>query len=393
MFTEITTRIADWPREPERLAEDLAKAFVGDVTIRLPSGEAQNYVRYAVAFNAMQDALEWIAEASSRSRRMTRAEAERLSSLVDEADAELNRLRVDLLRQEVADPDSQAQIQSRYREVYEFCPPTLTHFQSPESRDIYFREWTSVIARAGLTANLFPDARLLDVGCGSGEKAGFYARLGAKVTGTDMTAAVLRHARERNARDNVEIVQCSLFELPLSQGEFDIVISDGVLHHAADTYTAYTVISRNVRTHGVLAVSLVNVWGALWWFEYARLFTRLIAGPDFHGRAAVGERLFRCLRPGQEGTSETSDYARSVDSWAYDWFATPNWNQHRPQEFRKWMTRLNLGYRCSDPELDWRRYQDKSEIFEPSMWDDYMHLFWLANREWNTVFFSAERIG
>src|SRR5262249_60283038 len=101
----------------------------------------------------------------------------------------------------------------------------------------------------------------------------------------------------------IRLVEGSLFETDLGE-QFDIVISDGVLHHTYDTRAALGWCAERVKSGGVLIFGLVNVWGRFWWFKVARAATRLLGGGDYHARARWGRRLFEGWRGRQEGTDE-----------------------------------------------------------------------------------------
>jgi len=69
--------------------------------------------------------------------------------------------------------------------------------------------------------------RVLDVGSGTGPVAVTAARLGAKVTGSDLTPALLEHAAE-NARINgveVEWREADAEQLPFADATYDVVLS------------------------------------------------------------------------------------------------------------------------------------------------------------------------
>ena len=96
---------------------------------------------------------------------------------------------------------------------------------------------------------------------------------------------------------------------------------------------------------------LVNVWGSFWWFKPARAVTRLFGLGDYHARAPWGQRLFSGLRAGKERAEGSSAFFRSTESWAYDWFANPRWNAHRPAEILRWLNELGLDHVGSVPSI------------------------------------------
>ncbi len=76
-------------------------------------------------------------------------------------------------------------------------------------------------------ASLRPGQRVLDVACGTGVVAVTAARLGAKVTGLDLTPELLERARENSQIAGVEIDwhEGDAEKLPFDDATFDIVLS------------------------------------------------------------------------------------------------------------------------------------------------------------------------
>ena len=76
-------------------------------------------------------------------------------------------------------------------------------------------------------ARVMPRARALDVGCGTGVVAITAARLGAHVTGVDLTPKLLERARENSAIAGVVVDwhEGDAEELPFCDEHFDIVLS------------------------------------------------------------------------------------------------------------------------------------------------------------------------
>lgn len=74
--------------------------------------------------------------------------------------------------------------------------------------------------------------RVLDIGCGEGKDAVFFARNGYEVTAFDVAEPGLEKARRLAAAFNVDVnfFQANIFDFR-PNSEFDIVFSSGVLHY------------------------------------------------------------------------------------------------------------------------------------------------------------------
>ncbi len=94
--------------------------------------------------------------------------------------------------------------------------------------------------------------RVLDYGCGAGEASAYFAKLGAKVVGVDVSAKMLDVAQSLARHHGVQI-ETRLVDgdrIPASEGEFDRVYGNGVLHHV-DLTTARRELARVLDASGV----------------------------------------------------------------------------------------------------------------------------------------------
>ena len=80
--------------------------------------------------------------------------------------------------------------------------------------------------------------RILDVGCGQGEDAMILARLGAHVTGLDVSPGAIDMAKQRAAINGVSqrtrFFCAPLTDARLPEQSFDVIWIDNVLHHVLD---------------------------------------------------------------------------------------------------------------------------------------------------------------
>jgi SAM-dependent methyltransferase/uncharacterized protein YbaR (Trm112 family) len=96
---------------------------------------------------------------------------------------------------------------------------------------------------------------VLDGGCGSGRLTRQMAEHGAKVViGVDIIEAVDGAFERSRDLPNVHIVQGNIFELPLRKGAFDLVWSNGVIHHTPDARRAHAALAEMVKPGGLMYV-------------------------------------------------------------------------------------------------------------------------------------------
>jgi len=116
----------------------------------------------------------------------------------------------------------------------------------------------------------FAGAKLLEIGCGMGTDLMQFARGGARCTGVDLTPRSIEITRHRFALYNVpgDFMIADGEHLPFANASFDVVYSNGVLHHTPDTERAIREAHRVLRPGGIAKVMLyhrhsLNYWGEM----------------------------------------------------------------------------------------------------------------------------------
>jgi carbamoyltransferase len=183
-------------------------------------------------------------------------------------------------------------------------------------------------ARAGLFARHLNDqipydARVVEIGCGTGQLTNFLSIAHRSAIGIDVCLNSLRLAhrfKSENGLERAAFAQMNLFRPALKDEFFDVVISNGVLHHTGDCRVAFGRIGRLVRPGGHLVVGLYNSYSRS--LHYARV--RLYRLTGLAGRA---------LDPHFRDTG--SDGRR--DAWFQDQYCHPHETAHTIDEVLHWM--------------------------------------------------------
>ena len=109
-----------------------------------------------------------------------------------------------------------------------------------------------------------PDMDILIAGCGTNQAAVFaYTNRGSNVVAIDISQPSLDHARylkNKYALQNLELHLLPI-EDARSLGEFDLIVSTGVLHHLADPQAGMKALSSCLRPDGVVALMLYARYG------------------------------------------------------------------------------------------------------------------------------------
>lgn len=115
------------------------------------------------------------------------------------------------------------------------------------------------------------DKIILDAGCGNGTHTENIANHGALIIGIDYSNSVYS-AEKRRVSDKVLFVRGDLQRPPFPMEAFDIVFSNGVIHHTPDTLATFRSIIPVVKKSGSLYVWLYNRQGGLFWSIKRRFF-------------------------------------------------------------------------------------------------------------------------
>ena len=115
----------------------------------------------------------------------------------------------------------------------------------------------------------FASKRLLEVGCGMGTDLLQFARGSAKVTGVDLTPRSIEISRQHLAvyGEQGEFAVTDGENLPFADESFDVVYSNGVLHHTPDTAGAVREIYRVLRPGGLARVMLYHRRSLHYWSQ------------------------------------------------------------------------------------------------------------------------------
>jgi SAM-dependent methyltransferase/uncharacterized protein YbaR (Trm112 family) len=116
------------------------------------------------------------------------------------------------------------------------------------------QDWQYFLEATGVNEDELDGMLVLDAGCGSGRPTRQIAERGATVIGVDIMEAVDEAFAATRQLKNVHIVQANLFELPFRKGTFDLVWSNGVIHHTPNAEAAHAKLAFVVRPGGLLYV-------------------------------------------------------------------------------------------------------------------------------------------
>jgi SAM-dependent methyltransferase len=253
------------------------------------------------------------------------------------------------------------------REFYEEAP-----FPAYPPRDSH--AWLRARAERSEFARLLDraiagDARILELGCGTGQMSLFLATADRVVVGADLARASLELAEAARDRFGVRralFVETDLRAPGLRRGAFDVVYSSGVLHHTPDPRASFAAVARLVRPGGIVVVGLYNA--------YARL-------PHRVRRAVARLSGFRWIPLDPVLRERRAEPARR-EAWLRDQYRHIEEHRHTLREVQGWFRENSVDYLRAYPStLLAEEPLREAALFEPAA-DDWAFENVVAQLSW-----------
>ena len=212
----------------------------------------------------------------------------------------------------------------------------------PGYEDIDSADTLAVKARRGVFATLLddqtpPGSTVLEVGCGTGQLSNFLGVRGRTVYGADLCLNSLKLARQfrsRNLLHTVHFVQMNLFRPVFADASFDLVISNGVLHHTDDPAGGFRSIARLVRPGGHIVIGLYNRYGRIWTDLRRTLFK-------------LSGNRFRSLDP-YLSDPQVDEHKKRI--WFADQYRHPHESKHSVEEVFGWFDQAGFEFMNAIPK-------------------------------------------
>ena len=210
------------------------------------------------------------------------------------------------------------------------------------------------------------DARIVDLGCGTGQMAIYLARGDRTVVGADMTRASLRLGAEAARRfgvDGVRFVQTDLHWPGLREASFDVVLSSGVVHHSPDPPAAFAHLARLARPGGTIVLGVYNT--------FARIPLRL-------RRLVARATGFRWI-PFDPVLRDRADEPARREAWLRDQYRHPEEHRHTLRDVQRWFAENGVEYLRAYPSA--LLSEETGALFE-ACGDNWRLEGWLAQLGW-----------
>ena len=213
------------------------------------------------------------------------------------------------------------------------------------------------------------DARIVEVGCGTGQMCLYLARADRIVIGADLARAPLQlgaAAARRFGLDRVQFVETDLQRPGLAAGAFDVVYSSGVLHHTPNPRESFARVVQLARPGGIILIGLYNAFARIP-LRMRRLVARLSGL-----RLVPFDPVLRDRR---------HDPARR-EAWLRDQYQHPEEHRHTLGEVQRWFAENGVDYVRTYPSAVFE--EEPGELFAPAP-DNWAPESWLAQLGWMTT--------
>jgi len=178
-------------------------------------------------------------------------------------------------------------------------------------------------------------SNVLEAGCGTGQLSIALSRYGRKIHSIDLSEGSLIEAKkftDKNNIKNVQLYKMNIFNLCFPKNCFDIIISNGVLHHTHNPELAFSKLTECLKPNGKIVIGLYHKYGRV----VQNIRQRLIK--------IFGEKIKFIDRRFSENLSERKKYA-----WFKDQYNNPHETKHSYNEVIQWFKKNNIEFINSIP--------------------------------------------
>ena len=258
----------------------------------------------------------------------------------------------------IINPDSKKEINFNENFEYKFFKDipdlfledgnSLTKIQSDFYNDVKFPNYDNVESFGSLLdksrRNIFVKklddeipmgSNILEAGCGTGQLSITLSRYARQIYGIDLSKGSLIEAKQFiNSNDikSVHLFRMNIFKLFFEENTFDVIISNGVLHHTYNPKLAFSKLVRVLKPGGIIVIGLYHRYGRI--VQKIRQSLIKIFGDSFK----FLDKRFR------EKISDKKKYA-----WFLDQYKNPSETTHTYLEVLNWFKVENIEFLSSIP--------------------------------------------
>lgn len=107
-------------------------------------------------------------------------------------------------------------------------------------------------------------SNILEAGCGTGQMSIFLSRFMRTIYSIDISKGSLIAANnfiKKNNLKNINLFRMNIFKLFFQKNYFDVIISNGVLHHTRNAEIAFSELVKYLKKDGLIIIGLYHKYG------------------------------------------------------------------------------------------------------------------------------------
>jgi SAM-dependent methyltransferase len=236
------------------------------------------------------------------------------------------------------------------KQFYEETP--FPNYDDFDSRESLAKKAIDSVFAAMLDEQIPHGAIVLEAGCGTGQLTNFLGMSWKRrVFGGDICLNSLGLAeafRKQYSIRNAGFLQMNLFRPPFRDESFDLIVSNGVLHHTGDPAGGISALAKKLKPGGIISVGLYNSYARLPTLWRRKLFER------FGQTAYVLDSRLR-----QAGANEAR-----MRAWFMDQYKHPHESKHSMDEVLRWFSENGIEFLCGIPQPNGTEFSRQDRLFE-----------------------------
>ncbi len=212
-------------------------------------------------------------------------------------------------------------------------------------------------------------SNVLEAGCGTGQLSIALSRYGRKIHSIDLSKGSLIEAKkfiDKNDIKNVHLSRMNIFNLCFPKDYFDVIISNGVLHHTHDAKLAFNKLSEHLKPNGIIIIGLYHKYG------------RIVQNIRQYLIKKFGTKMKFIDKRFSENISDNKKYA-----WFKDQYQNPHETKHTYHEIINWFMKNNIKFINSIPF----NFDSNDKIFNKK---PILNKFDLSFKEFSLMFHTRQ---
>jgi len=174
------------------------------------------------------------------------------------------------------------------------------------------------------------NAKILEAGCGTGQLSIALSRFNRSIHAIDISVGSLIEADNfirKNHIKNITLYRMNIHRMAFENNFFDIIISNGVIHHMENPWQAFLNLEKKLKPGGFIILGLYHKYARL--FHYLRRF--------FVNKFNLSKSLF-------DPRFKQMSSKEKASSWFYDQYKNPHESAHTLNEVIKYFNKTKIEF-------------------------------------------------